>query len=46
VLFDPRVQVRALGEAIDAASKSTRWKLRARVGDRQQWYQEPEEVAH
>jgi hypothetical protein len=46
VLFDPRVQVEALKKAIDEAPKSTRWKLRARVGERQQWYQEPEEVAH
>jgi hypothetical protein len=33
-----------LRERIDAAPKSTRWKLRARVGERVQWYEEPEEV--
>ena len=32
--------------AIEAAPKSTRWKLRARVGERVQWYIEPEEVGH
>ena len=46
VRFDPRAQVVALRKAIDDAPKSTRWKLRSTVGERQQWYQEPEEVQH
>jgi hypothetical protein len=46
VRFDPREQVTALRAAIEAAPKSTRWKLRSAVGERQQWYVEPEEVAH
>ena len=46
VRFDPATQVRSLREAIDAAPKSTRWRLRARVGDRVPWYAEPEEVGH
>jgi len=46
VLFDPRVQVEALGAAIEAAPKSTRWRLRSTVGERQQWYVVPEEVGH
>lgn len=29
---------------IDAEPKSTRWKLRARVGERMRWYEDPEEV--
>lgn len=44
--FDPRAQIDALGSAIDAAPKTTRWKLRARIGDRMPWYEEPEEVGH
>ncbi len=44
--FDVLAQLTALRDAIDAAPKSTRWKLRAQVGDRVQWYQEPEEVGH
>ncbi|MFI5261509.1 MAG: hypothetical protein ACHQZR_02995 [Candidatus Limnocylindrales bacterium] len=44
--FDPRAQARALRAAIDAAPKSTRWKLRARAGDHMAWYEEPEEVGH
>lgn len=44
--FDAVAQVAALRSAIDAAPKSTRWKLRAQVGDRVQWFQEPEEVGH
>ena len=46
VRFDPAPQVRALRAAIDAAPKSARWRLRARVGDRVAWYNEPEEVGH
>ena len=44
--FDVAAQLVGLRAAIDAAPKSMRWKLRARVGDRVQWYQEPEEVGH
>jgi hypothetical protein len=44
--FQAHGQIAALREAIDAAPKSTRWKLRGRVGDRVSWYQEPEEVGH
>ena len=46
VLFDPRAQLLALRAAINDAPKSTRWRLRSTVGDRQQWYVEPEEVGH
>jgi hypothetical protein len=44
--FDVRRQIAGLRTAIDEAPKSTRWKLRARVGDRVPWYEEPEEVGH
>jgi hypothetical protein len=44
--FDPATQLTALAEAIEAAPKSTKWRLRARVGDRMTWYEEPEEVGH
>lgn len=44
--FDLHAQIARLRAAIDAAPKSTRWKLRARVGDRIPWYQLPEEVGH
>jgi len=46
VRFDVREQVRELRQAIDVAPKSTRWKMRARVGDRVAWYSLPEEVGH
>ena len=36
-------RLRALWAAIERAPKSTRWKLRSRVGDRVRWYEEPEE---
>ena len=44
--YEVVAQVSALAAAIDAAPKSTRWRLRARVGDRVVWYEEPEEVGH
>ena len=44
--FDVLAQIASLRATIDEAPKSTRWKLRARVGERAQWYEEPEEVGH
>lgn len=44
--YDAPAQVAALRAAIDAAPKSTKWKLRARVGERVPWYELPEEVGH
>ena len=44
--LDPVEQITALRAAIDAAPKSTKWKLRARLGDRVPWYELPEEVGH
>lgn len=38
-------RLRRLWEHIDKAPKSAKWKLRARVGDRVKWYEEPEEDA-
>jgi hypothetical protein len=46
VRFQPGPQVAALRKAIDDAPKSTRWKLRARVGERAPWHADPEEVGH
>jgi hypothetical protein len=46
VLFDPGAQISALRSAIDAAPKSTKWRLRAKVGERSAWYQQPEEMGH
>jgi hypothetical protein len=33
-----------LAEAMERAGKSRSWKLRARVGERKRWYEDPEEV--
>ena len=46
ILFDPSAQIANLRTAILDAPKSTKWKLRARVGERASWYQEPEEMGH
>jgi hypothetical protein len=36
-------RIREYLQAMDAQPKSRRWKLRAKVGDRKQWYELPEE---
>lgn len=37
-------QIARIREAMEAAPKSRAWKLRAKIGERRQWYDEPEEV--
>ena len=44
--YDPLEQAAKIREYADSCRKSLKWKLRAKVGDRVQWYVEPEEVAH
>ena len=39
-----RARARELGDALAAAPKGTKWKMRARVGERVKWYEEPEEA--
>ncbi len=39
-------RVAAIEAAMAAAPKTTKWKLRDRVGDRVRWYSEPDEIAH
>jgi hypothetical protein len=39
-------KILSLLEAIEQAPKSRRWKMRARVGERVRWHDEPEELAH
>jgi hypothetical protein len=46
VLYDPGAQIAGLRTAIMDAPKSTKWRLRARVGERASWYNEPEEMGH
>jgi hypothetical protein len=36
--------IAAVADAIDAEPKSRAWRLRARIGERKVWYDEPEEV--
>jgi Uncharacterised nucleotidyltransferase len=42
----PRSQLAVLREAAETVPKSRRWKLRARIGERKRWYEEPEETPH
>jgi Uncharacterised nucleotidyltransferase len=39
-----RARLRQLQDAIEQAPKTGKWKMRARVGDRVRWYEDPEEV--
>jgi hypothetical protein len=39
-----RMRIDALRSRVDERPKSSRWKLRARLGERVKWYEEPEEV--
>jgi hypothetical protein len=38
-------RVGLLSAALEAAPKTRRWKLRARIGDRVRWYEDPEDIA-
>jgi hypothetical protein len=44
--FEPAEQARVLRRHCDEVPKPLKWKLRAKVGDRVQWYKLPEEVGH
>jgi hypothetical protein len=43
-ITDVGARIDALADALARAPKTRRWKLRARVGERRRWYEEPEEV--
>jgi hypothetical protein len=43
-LDSARRRIDALAEALHGAPKGRKWKLRARVGERVKWYEEPEEA--
>jgi hypothetical protein len=43
-LLDDRL--RRLWQRVEDEPKSLRWRGRAKLGDRTQWYDEPEEIAH
>ncbi len=40
-----RERIAALSDALEQAPKSRAWRLRARVGERRRWFEEPEEIA-
>lgn len=37
-------RIQALQQAMENAPKSRAWRMRARIGERKQWYEEPEEI--
>jgi hypothetical protein len=41
---DVRNRIDSLWARIEAEPKSSRWRLRDRIGDRKRWYEEPEET--
>jgi hypothetical protein len=44
--YEPAEQAAAIRRFADTVSKTLRWKIRSRVGERVQWYELPEEVGH
>jgi hypothetical protein len=44
--YDPVEQAVVLRDHAQSMPKTLKWKLRARLGERVQWYEVPEEVAH
>jgi hypothetical protein len=42
-LADAKRRLGTLSEQLDTGPKSTKWRVRARVGDRLRWYEEPDE---
>lgn len=42
-IADARQRLAALEELIEAQPKSTKWRVRSRVGERVRWYEEPDE---
>jgi hypothetical protein len=38
-------RIGALTERIEAAPKSRRWRMRAKIGERKRWYELPEEIS-
>jgi hypothetical protein len=44
--YDPVEQALLLRRHAEAVPKGLRWKVRARLGERVQWYEVPEEVGH
>jgi hypothetical protein len=44
--LDPRAQLAILARVAEEAPKSRRWKMRAKIGERKRWYDEPQETPH
>ncbi|HLJ02196.1 MAG TPA: hypothetical protein VKT31_02085 [Solirubrobacteraceae bacterium] len=44
--LDPRAQLARLEQVAEDAPKSRRWKMRAKIGERKRWYDEPQETPH
>ncbi len=38
-------RIAELADVLARAPKSRAWRLRARIGERRRWYEEPEEIA-
>jgi hypothetical protein len=44
--LDPSAQLDVLRAEAERAPKSRKWKLRAKIGERKRWYEQPEETPH
>lgn len=45
-LAPARARLEQLEQELEEMPKSRRWKMRARVGERARWYEEPDEIEH
>jgi hypothetical protein len=41
-----RARILELERELEEMPKSRRWKLRAKLGERARWYEEPDEIEH
>jgi hypothetical protein len=44
--LDPLAQLDLLDTAAEQAPKTRGWRLRAKIGERKRWYEQPEETPH
>jgi hypothetical protein len=44
--LDPLAQLSILDQATEDVPKSRGWRMRAKIGERKRWYEQPDETAH
>ena len=44
--LDPLAQLSILDQAAQDVPKSRGWRMRAKIGERKRWYEQPDETPH